>query len=107
MDGHDVGKTKYKNRLYAYSKQALIGNNIISDKELFLQKINEEIDRFFKLFNTGLHDLTTREKIEELYKDSVFFVVKLSEINPNMIRNSYSAYEEEMNNFLKDTGFTE
>ncbi len=105
IDGHDVGKDKHKNRLYAYSKEALTSN--ANSKEAQLKNIDEEIKKLFELVNSGLHSITTKDKIEALYKDILFFVIKLAEINPNMIRNSYSAYEEEMNNFFKDTGFTE
>lgn len=91
-----VGKTQYKNRIWAYITIECEKNNNMSS----LETLGKETDRLIDLFNAGLHANPTKEKVEAAFCDLVKWLVAIIKINPASVRKPNLAYEEELENFL-------
>lgn len=98
-NGRDIGKNNYKNRLWAYIEQTLKESKAIDSN--LLQKLGNETDRLFKVFNTGLHANTTRVKIEKEFVALIIWLSDMIALSPASVRKPYLAYEEKVKNFTK------
>lgn len=95
-----VGKTHYKNRLWAFIESTMdrIGR---FDEQIFFA-MGRETDRLCELFNSGLHHSPTKEKVAKALLDLVTWASDLIEIDPSSVRRPYGAYEEEIRKFFME-----
>jgi hypothetical protein len=100
VDGRQVGKTHYKNRLWAYTKLAMQERNFF-DQGRF-ERLGRQCDQLFKDFNVGLHDRLSREVIEKRMSDLGDWVIEVVELNPAKTRKPYLAYHDELLKFLRE-----
>lgn len=93
--GRQVGKTQYKNRIWAYITIECEKTNSNS-----ITEIGKETDRLVNLFNAGLHAIPSKEKVQKAFCDLVKWIADIIQINPSSVRKPYLAYENELNEFL-------
>ena len=62
INGHDVGKNKYKNRLLAFADETRKSNTNIDVICISTEMLNEQIDKIIKLQNKGIHDEVYRHE---------------------------------------------
>lgn len=98
--GRRVGNAEYKNRLWAYLEET-IESTPGADPNL-LDDLGREADRLVVLFNTGLHSDLTRKRIEEALRDLVRWLSRVVEINFELARRPYLAYEQELTAFISE-----
>jgi phage FluMu protein gp41 len=96
--GRDVGRTQYKNRLWAYIDQTV--SEVGTGDPKLLEALGEEADRLVALFNSGLHADTTRRKVEAAFRDLVRWLTRVIELSPAHARKPYLAYEQEIRNMI-------
>jgi len=99
IEGHDLGKNKYKNRLWVYIKATLLDKNIVDD--ILLNSIGERGDVLFELFNSGLHRQPVKEKVERSLSDLAHWTLEIILISPEHTRRPYAAYHEEISSFIE------
>ncbi|WP_151900319.1 hypothetical protein [Sulfurimonas hydrogeniphila] len=92
-----VGKSEYKNRLWAYISDTVTSNNL--DNNL-INEIGKQLDKIIDQFNKGLHGKLDIEKITLLIENLLNFVINLVTLSPNDIRKPYLAYQEEIETFM-------
>jgi len=90
--GRAVGKAEYKNRLWAYIETVL--DDLGGDNDNVLVSLGKEADRLVELFNSGLHSNSTKEKVQDAFKDLVYWVHTVIELSPKEARKPYLAYEK-------------
>lgn len=100
VDSFDVGKTKHKNRIWAYIKTAMSDQGVFNQDQFI--KFGKEADRLFELFNSGLHHKPSRRKVQTALRDLALWTLRLVHLNPVKARRPYLAYGEIMHNFLID-----
>jgi hypothetical protein len=98
--GRKVGNAEHKNRIWAYLEETIEGTPGTSSS--LLQELGSECDRLFVLFNKGLHADLTKKRIEEAFRDLVRWLNRVIEINPELAKRPYLAYEGELTSFMKD-----
>lgn len=92
--GRKVGKTQYKNRIWAYLEI------ICNSTSLDFKKYGKEIDELIELFNSGLHANPNKEKIENMFVRLIQWLSDVIQICPAYLRKPYLAYEMELNHFI-------
>jgi hypothetical protein len=97
--GRDVGRDKYKNRLWAYIEDTLAETGL--DDSSMLPRLGKEADRLVNLFNSGLHHDPERGKVEAAFRDLVIWLTKAIQISPRHARKAYLAYEDEIWRFMR------
>ena len=97
--GRDVGRDKYKNRLWAYIEDTLAETGL-GDSSM-LARLGKEADRLVDLFNSGLHHDPERGKVEAAFRDLVIWLTKAIQISPTHARKAYLAYEDEIGRFMR------
>ncbi len=93
-----VGKTNYKNRLWAFIETAMDGVGKFNERKFL--SLGRETDRLCELFNSGLHHSPTKNKVAKALLDLVAWASDLIEIDPAAVRKPYGAYQEEIKNFF-------
>jgi hypothetical protein len=88
--GRKVGNAEYKNRLWAYIEMTI--EETSKDLNL-LTVLGKEADRLIELFNKGLHAKPTKLKVEESFRDLVYWIQKVIELSPEKVRKPYLPYE--------------
>ena len=94
--GRKVGAAQYKNRLWAYVEQALTAVDGPSER---LTSLGKEADRLIDLFNAGLHAQPTKNKVELAFRDLIIWLSAVINIKPEMARDPYQPYADELNSF--------
>lgn len=94
--GRKVGPAQYKNRLWAYVENALAASGASAERLEFLGK---EADRLVELFNAGLHASPSRQNVELAFRDLIMWLSAVININPEMARDPYQPYGEEVASF--------
>lgn len=97
--GRDVGRDKFKNRLWAYIEDTLAETGL-EDSSMLL-RLGKEADRLVDLFNSGLHSHPERGKVETAFRDLVIWLTKAIQISPTHARKAYLAYEDEIGRFMR------
>ncbi len=92
--GRKVGRSQYKNRLWAYIEQVIAGS--VNADGCALTRLGKEADRLVDLFNAGLHADPTREKVESSFIDLMLWLSEVIELDPAAARKPYLAYEQEL-----------
>ncbi len=96
----DVGKDKYKNRIWAYIEKT-IEENCISDMNK-LTDLGGEADRLFDLFNKSIHSSVDKQTIQMAMVDIIMWLVNIIKLSPDSIKRPYLAYEKMLNDFIYD-----
>ena len=97
-NGRKVGKTQYKNRLWAYIEET-IQNNLL---EQSIQILGKDVDGLIKRFNSGLHSNLDKEKLNILLEDLIFFIIDLIDLSPSSARKPYLAYLGAIDEFMSE-----
>lgn len=84
-----VGNSEYKNRLWAYVETTVEKESI---DQGIISTLGKEVDRLIELFNKGLHANPTKEKVEESFKDLMYWIKYVVDLSPESIRKPYLAY---------------
>jgi hypothetical protein len=100
INGREIGKAQYKNRIWAYIEQTITKDKRIAPE--MLTTLGEEANRLIKLFNTGLHADLKKDKVEKAFRDLVLWLKQLIDINHKQVRRPYLAYEGEMRKFFNE-----
>jgi hypothetical protein len=99
-NGRKIGRAQYKNRLWAYIEQTMASAGITHST--LLTKLGREADRIVELFNSGLHARPTRDKVQEAFRDLVFWLTQIIGLSPACARQAYLAYEDEFLKFARE-----
>jgi hypothetical protein len=95
-----VGKTNYRNRLWAFIEMSLYRTS--SFEEARFQRLGKEADRLSELFNSGLHHSANKPTVTRALSELIVWVSELIEIDPPAFRNAYAPYAAEMKAFFLD-----
>jgi hypothetical protein len=93
-----VGKTNYRNRLWAFVEHSM--DSIGQFNEQKFLDIGRETDRLYELFNSGLHHFPAKGEVARALFDLIAWSSSLIEIDPGSVPRPYRAYEEEMRKFF-------
>jgi len=67
-----------------------------------LQRLGDEVNRLWELFNNGLHrDRPSRKDVEATFRDLVLWLTKAIQISPPYARKIYLAYTEDMRDLAR------
>lgn len=99
-NGRDVGRTQYKNRLWAYIEKTIREAGI--EDATVLSSVGKEADRLIALFNAGLHAEPMKKDTEEAFRDLVVWLTRVIELSPSHARRPYLAYEKEFLAFMRE-----
>ena len=98
-NGRKVGKSQYKNRLWAYITDVV---NIHSIDKKNITNIGKQIDCLVDNFNAGLHSDYNKNELIILIEKLIFFIIDLVNLSPSSIRRPYLAYDKEISNFMEE-----
>ena len=99
-NNRDVGKNKFKNRIWAYIEDTIKECNIEDKNQL--NKLGKEADNLLESFNKGLHSNINKVTIEELFTKFILWMCELIELSPKSIKRPYLAYEDKLNDYVQD-----
>ena len=97
--GRDVGRDKYKNRLWVYIEETLAETGL--EESSILPRLGKEADRLVELFNSGLHRDRGRKQVEAAFRDLVIWLTTAIQISPTHARRVYLVYEDEIRQFMR------
>lgn len=98
--GMDVTRNEFKNRLLAYIDQA-IPNEETGKTERWNQ-LRKELGRVLDEVNAAVHGTPDKARVSKAISDLALLSAVLLQLNPEMARNPYFAFNESITNFLKD-----
>jgi hypothetical protein len=93
-----VGRTEYRNRLWAYIEEAL--DKVGALNRALLHELGSECDRLASLFNEGLHAELTQAAVEAAFRDLVRWLARVIDISPTHARRPYLPYQSEISEFF-------
>jgi hypothetical protein len=99
-NGRQVGRSQYKNRLWAYVEQTIKESTFADQNDLI--RLGNEADRLVDLFNEGLHADPTKEKVKAAFSALVIWLSEVIELSPEAAHRPYLAYQKELVGFLKE-----
>ncbi len=97
-NGRKIGEAEYKNRLWAYIENTLLGIGI-QDKNV-LERMGNEVNRLIDLFNKGIHSKMKKIEIEDAFCDLIIWLLEIVNISPSAIRRPYVAYQKKLLEFI-------
>lgn len=98
-NGRKVGKTEYKNRIWAYISDTVKKNSL--DKTS-IDTVGKKLDEIIDNFNTGLHGDLNKMEISALIEKLLYFIIDLVNISPQDMRKPYLAHEDEIEKFMNE-----
>jgi hypothetical protein len=94
--GRRVGKTQYKNRIWAF-----IADNAAADHKR-LDALGRETDRLVEEFNACLHEEQPRDRLLRAFAGGAKLTAALLALNPEKTREPYFAYRKRAIEFMRD-----
>ena len=88
-NGKKVDSAAYLNRIWAYIEDTLSASG---GDQIALNWLGKEADRLVKLFNTGLHADSGRQKVEAAFRDLMVWLSNVISLDPVAIRKSLTTY---------------
>lgn len=98
--GMDVTRSEFKNRLLAYIDQAIPDEE--TGKAERLNQIRKELGRVLDEVNAAVHGTPDKSRVIKTISDLASLSAVLLQLNPEMARNPYFAFNANITNFLKD-----
>jgi len=98
--GMDVARSEFKNRLLAYIDQAIPDEE--TRKAERWAELRKELGRVLDEVNAAVHGTPNKARVSKALSDLASLSAVLLQLNPEMARNPYFAFNESINNFLKD-----
>jgi len=98
--GMDVTRNEFKNRLLAYIDQAIPEDEI--GKSERWKQLRKELGEVLDEVNAAVHGTPEKLRVSKALSDLASMSVVLLQLNPEMARNPYFAFNENITNFLKD-----
>jgi len=96
----DVTKNEFKNRLLAYIDQAI--PDAETGKAERWKQLRKELGRVLDEVNAAVHGTPDKTRVSKAISDLASLSAMLLQLNPEMARNPYFAFNENITNFLKD-----
>lgn len=100
FNGRDVGKSNYKNRLWAYVEKTL--KELRSFEEERLELFGARIDSLVKVFCSGLHSEISKENLETEFANLVILISDMIALKPSNMVKPYLAYRDEILGMLHE-----
>ncbi|HEY5305419.1 MAG TPA: hypothetical protein VIJ52_01945 [Pseudolabrys sp.] len=100
FEGRLVTKERYRNRLWAYLKLAMIRTGKFEEQAF--SSMGKEVDRLIELFNSALHDRITKDRITEALIDLVSWIRAVADLDRRGFRQPYLAYRGELVSFARE-----
>lgn len=94
--GRSLGKTAYKNRIWAFIEHHSAGDLIK------ITTMGKEVDRLVEEMNGGLHSNFPRERVLKAFADVAKITEHLLALNPGEARKPYYAFSPRIREFLKE-----
>ncbi len=88
-NGKKVDSAAYLNRIWAYIEDTLSASG---GDQIALNWLGKEADRLVKLFNTGLHADSGRQKVEAAFRDLMIWLSNVISLDPVAIWKSLTTY---------------
>ena len=96
----DVTKNEFKNRLLAYIDQAIPDEE--TEKTERWNQLRKELGRVLDEVNAVVHGTPNKTRTSKALSDLASLSTVLLQLNPEVARNPYFAFDESFTNFLKD-----
>ena len=100
FNGRKVGKSEYKNRLWAYVKKTLHELDCFEEEKLKL--FGSRIDNLVNVFCSGLHSEISKESLETEFANLVILISDMIALKPANMVKPYLAYSNEMLDMLRE-----
>lgn len=98
-NGREVTADKYLNRLWAFIGDAL--PSVDPDRERKLMSMGKKVDELAGIFNVTLHSKSEKPKIMRAFGELAQLTVDLLTLNPQVVKNPYLPYQENIVKFMK------
>jgi len=98
--GMDVSRNEFKNRLLAYIDQAIPEEE--AGKAERWDQLRKELGRVHDEVNAAVHGTPDKPRVSKALSDLACLSAVLLQLNPEMARNPYFAFNESITNFLKE-----
>ncbi len=95
--GRSVGKSAYRNRLWAFVEDNVGGN---TDRQ---NNLGAEIDRLVDELNGGLHGDRPKQRIMRAFADAAQLTAELLALNPDTTRKPYYAFRSSIEAFFQES----
>ncbi|GAO35310.1 hypothetical protein SCT_0695 [Sulfuricella sp. T08] len=98
--GMDVTRNEFKNRLLAYIDQAIPDQE--TGKAERWKQLRKELGLVIDETNAAVHGTPDKTRVSKAISDLASLSAVLLQLNPEMARNPYFAFNESITNFFKD-----
>jgi hypothetical protein len=97
--GMDITRNEFKNRLLAYIDQAIPDEE--TGRTERWDQLRKELGRVLDEVNAAVHGTPDKTRVSKALSDLASLSAVLLQLNPEMARNPYFAFNESITNFLK------
>jgi hypothetical protein len=100
FNGRKVGKSEYKNRIWAFIDSAIPVSDL--NRRSKLESLGKSVDKVIVEANAALHSEKDKDRVIRCLADLAKLSIKLLSIDPEKSRNPYYAYSEKIIKFTQD-----